>query len=75
MTVLLRKGRVRGSQSSPQVRAAGSSVREVCLLGLARNWAAGDRVSWSGRAYHVASAQPHANGTKMYAHLARAATE
>lgn len=40
------------------------SVREVCLLGVARPLTAGDRLTWSGRSYRVEASHPG------YAHLA-----
>src|SRR4051812_29934734 len=68
MTVSLRKGRpgrprpVRGSAPASSSTSAGGtpppSVREVCLIGVGRDWSEGDRVTWSGRSYRVASTRP-----------------
>ena len=53
-------------------RRPGESVREVTLIGLAGEWAAGERVSWSGRDYRVESASVRPDvetGVRAYVHL------
>ncbi len=57
----LRAGR--RSKARGQGRAR-PSVREVCLLGVARPLSQGDRLTWSGRSYRVEASHPG------YAHLA-----
>lgn len=54
MSILLRGSRQKRRAPQP-------SLREVCLVGMARPtaaWASGDQVSWSGRAYRVEAIQP-----------------
>lgn len=75
MSVLVRGSRLRR-------RAARPSVREVCLLAVSPHqaaWEAGDRVTWSGRAYRVETTQVRAGGegwgesdARRYVHLAEA---
>ena len=65
----------------PARRGGTPSVREVCLVGIARpasGWASGDRVTFSGRVYRV-----EATGTRSsledeaprYVHLAAVAAD
>ena len=63
MAIALRVG-WRSKATGRRPNQAGPSVREVCLLGVPRPLAAGERLTWSGRAYRVEAT--HAG----YAHLA-----
>jgi hypothetical protein len=67
------------SKGQSKRRAVRASIREVCLVGIesagacpapARVWAAGRRVTWSGRAYRVEAAQGEADEPRRYVHLA-----
>ena len=58
--------------------SASASVREVCLVASARPsqaWAAGERVTWSGRLYRVEATQdpsgpgPDADGATGYGYV------
>lgn len=61
-----RKSRRRGLEPGP-------SVREVCLLGTAREdapWSEGARVEWGGRTYRVEATQPLSDDPPArYVHL------
>jgi len=72
----------RRESSGPRRRRASASLREVCLIGLARGvpaeplpaaWKPGDRLRWSGRDYAVEATQTPGE-TPGYAYLAPALT-
>jgi hypothetical protein len=78
MTVSLRGGRSRPKPRRSRLRArpqsaAGPSVREVCLIGVARDWSGDDRLTWSGRVYRVEATHPRPDrdcaGATAYVHL------
>ena len=56
-------GRRRSGRSDQQQERARTTVREVCLVGLdrrssARDWPAGQEVTWLGRKYQVVGTAP-----------------
>ena len=66
--------RILGARPGRRVATKGPSVREVCLLGAARQdsgWAVGATVEWEGRVYRVAATQgaPAEGAATSYVHL------
>jgi hypothetical protein len=63
------------TKAKTKVKASGSSVREVCLLGTTlprQAWACGSagRVRWSGRVYRATAALAADGDARRYVHLA-----